>query len=285
MTWNRLGPPAASTASTSLLPPRQARRPPSVQYASGCRAGRHATRSQTGRPDERMYLGAAFLLRQRESQSRPQRPTGSRCRGAGHDLSRIPLEGRAARRAAGRRAGPPAPSRAAASHGTPQACASCRPGEAAGPATVPPGARVGYRATVPTSTRSRAVLALVGGGKFSLPPVPPGSCAGPPTGSFLMKRESDRDAGLAQPRRQCHPARAKSPRGSRSGPSVELSSQPLPGVACAKHGPAVRLHARPGACGHRRPSRAGHLRVRPTRQDPAPARGRRRSRLGRRGAH
>ena len=56
------------------------------------------------------------------------------------------------------------------------------------------------------------------------------------------------------------------------------------GVACAKHGPAVRLRARPGACGHRRPSRAGHLRVRPTRQDPAPARGRRRSRSGRRGA-
>jgi hypothetical protein len=48
----------------------------------------------------------------------------------------------------------------------------------------------------------------LGGGKFSLPPVPSGSCAGPPTGSFLMKRESDRDAGLAQPRRHCHPARA-----------------------------------------------------------------------------
>lgn len=95
-----------------------------------------------------MYLGAAFLLRQRESQSRPQRPAGSRCRGAGHDLPRVPLQGRAARRAAGRRAGPPAPSGAAGSHDTPRACASCRSGEAIGPAAVPPGARVGYRATV-----------------------------------------------------------------------------------------------------------------------------------------
>jgi hypothetical protein len=80
------------------------------------------------------------------------------CRGAGHDLSRIPLEGRAARRAADRRAGPPAPSRAAGSHGAPQACASCRSGEAAGPATVRPGARVGCRATVRWSAPGPRVL-------------------------------------------------------------------------------------------------------------------------------
>lgn len=102
--------------------------------------------------------GQLSLLRQCESRSRPQRPAGSRCRGAGHDLPRVPLQGRAARRAAGRRAGPPAPSGAAGSHDTPRACGSCRSSEAVGPAAVPPGARVGYRATVRWSAPGPRVL-------------------------------------------------------------------------------------------------------------------------------
>ena len=86
------------------------------------------------------------------------RPAGSRCRGASHDLPRIPLQGRAARRAAGRRSGPPAPSGAAGSHDTPRACGSCRSGEAVGPAAIPPGARVGHRATVRWSAPGPQVL-------------------------------------------------------------------------------------------------------------------------------
>ena len=222
----------------------------------------------SGRTD--VSRGGCRFYRQRESQSRPRRPAGSRCRGQAmtfHEYLSKAVQHDAHRWRSVLRPWPVAGTRVRA--------------EQFGRQIRPPGS-----ATVPDmATRSRAVLALVGvssrcrrctSGLVRRP--------GPPA-RFCMKRESDRDAGLAQPRRHCHP-----------GPGLVTARQPFrtlgrtiqpaapAGVACAKHGPAVRLRARPGACGHRRPSRAGHLRVRPTRQDPAPARGRRRSRSGRRGA-
>jgi hypothetical protein len=66
--------------------------------------------------------------------------------GTGHDLPRVPLQGRAGRGTAGRRAGPPGPGGTAGPHGAPHTGKPGCSGAAAGPAAAPPGARLAHRA-------------------------------------------------------------------------------------------------------------------------------------------